>query len=93
MGRRLNRVPRLASVMGIRRSSIQVVGLGVGASNSYPATPGASLNGESSAKEATTLFFRTGLNNGVPHTLKITNEGNSSLSIGSINVTTASSQS
>jgi hypothetical protein len=51
------------------------------------------LNGASSSKEATTLFFRTGLNNSIPHTLKITNEGNSSLSIGSINVTTTSSQS
>ena len=49
------------------------------------------LNGASSAEEATTLFFRTGLNNSIPHTLTITNDNNSLLAIGLINVTTASS--
>jgi len=49
------------------------------------------LNGESSSREATTLFFRTGLNNSVPHTLTITNAEDRLLAIGSINVTTASS--
>lgn len=47
------------------------------------------LNGASSAEVATTLFFRTGLNNSF-HTLTITNEDDSLLAIGSINVTTAS---
>lgn len=51
------------------------------------------LNGASSTREATTLFFRTGLNNSVPHTLTITNDNESLLAIGSINVTTASSHS
>jgi hypothetical protein len=46
------------------------------------------LNGASSAEVATTLFFRTGLNNSF-HTLTITNEDDSLLAIGSINVTTA----
>ena len=49
------------------------------------------LNGASSSEVATTLFFRTGLNNSF-HTLTITNVDNSLLAIGSINVTTASSQ-
>jgi hypothetical protein len=48
------------------------------------------LNGVSSSEVATTLFFRTGLNNS-SHTLTITNVDNSLLAIGSINVTTASS--
>jgi hypothetical protein len=47
------------------------------------------LNGASSAEVATTLFFRTGLNNSF-HTLTITNEDNGLLAVGSINVTTAS---
>ncbi|KAF8482678.1 hypothetical protein DFH94DRAFT_728905 [Russula ochroleuca] len=47
------------------------------------------LNGASSVDVATTLFFRTGLNNSL-HTLTITNEDNSLLAVGSINVTTAS---
>ncbi|KAI9442464.1 hypothetical protein H4582DRAFT_1283548 [Lactarius indigo] len=51
------------------------------------------LNGATSAKEATTLFFRTGLNNSFPHTLTITNEDDGLLAIGSINVTAASSNS
>ena len=49
------------------------------------------LNGVSSSEVATTLFFQTGLNNSF-HTLTITNVDNSLLAIGSINVTTASSQ-
>jgi hypothetical protein len=51
------------------------------------------LNGASSVREATTLFFRTGLNNSVPHTLTIVNEDDSLLAIGLINVTIASSHS
>ena len=51
------------------------------------------LNGASSAKEATELFFRTGLNNSVPHTLIITNLDERLLAIGSINVTTTQSRS
>jgi hypothetical protein len=47
------------------------------------------LNGASSAEVATTLFFSTGLDNS-SHTLTITNEDDSLLAIGSINVTTAS---
>jgi hypothetical protein len=49
------------------------------------------LNGSSSAREATTLFFRTGLNSSVQHTLTITNEDERLLAIGSINITTAQS--
>jgi hypothetical protein len=49
------------------------------------------LNGASSSEVATTLFFRTGLNNTF-HTLTITNVDGSFLAIGSINVTSASSQ-
>jgi hypothetical protein len=49
------------------------------------------LNGASSTKEATTLFFRTGLNNSVEHTLTITNVDERLLAIGSINITTAQS--
>ncbi|KAI9456564.1 hypothetical protein BJY52DRAFT_1224230 [Lactarius psammicola] len=51
------------------------------------------LNGASSAKEATTLFFRTGLNNSFLHTLTITNEDDGLLAIGSVNITAASSNS
>lgn len=51
------------------------------------------LNGASSTKEATTLFFRTGLNNSVDHTLTITNVDESLLAIGLINITTAQSHS
>ena len=51
------------------------------------------LNGLSSAKEATTLFFRAGLNNSIRHTLTITNEDSGLLAIGSVNITTASSNS
>ncbi|KAH9956876.1 hypothetical protein BC827DRAFT_1228632 [Russula dissimulans] len=51
------------------------------------------LNGESSSREATTLFFRTGLNNSIPHTLTITNAEDRLLAIGLVNVTTASSPS
>ncbi|KAI0305489.1 hypothetical protein B0F90DRAFT_1698461 [Multifurca ochricompacta] len=51
------------------------------------------LNGASSSKDATTLFFRSGLNDTLPHTLTITNEDNGLLAIGSINVTTAHSNS
>ena len=47
-------------------------------------------NGASSAEVATTLFYSTGLNNSF-HTLTITNEDDSLLAVGSINVTTASS--
>jgi hypothetical protein len=50
------------------------------------------LNGESSSKEATNLFFRSGLNNSL-HTLTITNVEDRLLAIGSINVTAASSHS
>lgn len=49
------------------------------------------LNGASSSEVATTLFFRTGLNNSL-HTLTLTNVDNSLLAIGSVNITTASSQ-
>jgi hypothetical protein len=49
------------------------------------------LNGASSSEVATVLFFSTGLNNSF-HTLTITNVDNGLLAIGSINVTTASSQ-
>jgi hypothetical protein len=51
------------------------------------------LNGASSFKEATTLFFRTGLNNSLPHSLTITNEDDGLLGIGLINVTAAYSTS
>ena len=51
------------------------------------------LNGASSSREATTLFFSSGLNESVPHTLTITNEDDHLLAIGFINVTTASSSS
>ncbi|KAI0001361.1 hypothetical protein BJV74DRAFT_882588 [Russula compacta] len=51
------------------------------------------LNGASSSRDATTLFFSTGLNESVPHTLTITNENDNLLAIGFINVTTASSSS
>ncbi|KAF8271317.1 hypothetical protein EI94DRAFT_1784320 [Lactarius quietus] len=51
------------------------------------------LNAASSSIEATTLFFRTGLNESVPHTLIITNEVDGLLAIGSVNITTASSNS
>ncbi|KAI0256228.1 hypothetical protein BJV78DRAFT_1278762 [Lactifluus subvellereus] len=47
------------------------------------------LNGASSSKVATTLFFRTGLDNSTPHSLTITNEEDGLLAIGLINVTTA----
>jgi hypothetical protein len=47
------------------------------------------LDGESSAEEATTLFFRTGLDNTSPHSLTITNQEDALLAIGLINVTTA----
>jgi hypothetical protein len=50
------------------------------------------LNGESSSKEATALFFRSGLNNSL-HTLTITNVEDRLLAVGSINVTAASSHS
>ncbi|KAI0266662.1 hypothetical protein BC834DRAFT_107759 [Gloeopeniophorella convolvens] len=48
------------------------------------------LNGKSSSKEAATLFFSTGLNDTLPHTLTITNGEDGLLAIGSINVTAAS---
>jgi hypothetical protein len=51
------------------------------------------LNAASSSKEATTLFFRTGLNDSFVHTLAITNEDNSLLAIGSVNITKVSSRS
>jgi hypothetical protein len=51
------------------------------------------FNAASSTKEATTLFFRTGLNNSIPHTLTITNDDDNLLAIGLINVTLASSNS
>lgn len=51
------------------------------------------LNAASSSKEATTLFFRTGLNDSFVHTLTITNEDNSLLAIGSVNITKVSSRS
>jgi hypothetical protein len=51
------------------------------------------LNAASSSKEATTLFFRSGLNDSFPHTLIITNEDDGLLAIGSVNVTTTSSNS
>jgi hypothetical protein len=49
------------------------------------------LNGASSSEVATTLFFRTGLDNTIPHSLTITNEADGLLVIGLINVTTATS--
>ncbi|KAI9507911.1 hypothetical protein F5148DRAFT_46156 [Russula earlei] len=51
------------------------------------------LDGASSSRDATTLFFKTGLNNSVPHTLTITNAEDRLLAIGSINITIASSSS
>ena len=51
------------------------------------------LNAASSSKEATTLFFRTGLNDSSLHTLTITNEDDGLLAIGSVNITAASSNS
>lgn len=51
------------------------------------------LNAATSFKEATTLFFRTGLNDSFVHTLTITNEDDSLLAIGSVNITTVSSSS
>ncbi|KAN0125313.1 hypothetical protein V8E53_015623 [Lactarius tabidus] len=48
------------------------------------------LNAASSSKEATMLFFCTGLNDSFVHTLTITNEDNSLLAIGSVNITAMS---